>query len=361
MISSTLSLGQVERKEKKERNAAPQMNNSMSEPEVEEIQNISSSKSSVNKKQLKTQQVSSSLSVTVSQASRMRTQKSYTEEQTKKLSDGVDQLKKIDQSSFEYHLYSYLKTPFNFDELESLKKAESINSYDYSVLTSFAAYHYIKNDQSQLNSYLSKLYQGKYFSDELILHADIVLNSLPRNSFLITHGKDDTYPILINQKIKNTRKDVEIISLDHLLSEVYRESLKTKGFKIPGRSKIDTQFLAQFMEMNKSKSIICANTLPAPYLKAMDSDLNIVGFGFSLVFEDYANVKYYEKEFSLKLPSLIAGNNKIVLSNSLPLLFEVRNQYIGIGKYAKAEKVEKWIRAVGGKIGKTEQINSLLK
>ena len=361
LISSLLSFGQAEQKEKKAEKVSTPMNNSVSEPALEEVQSISTSKSKRSAKQQQTQQVSSNLSVTLSQASRMRNQKSYTNDQNRKLSAGVRQLKSIDETSFEYHLYNYLKTPYNFSEIESLKKAESINAYDYSVLTSFAAYHFIQGNKSELDAYLSRLYQGKYFSDDLIEHADIVLRSLPKNSILITHGKEDTYPVLINQKIKKIRSDVEIISLDHLLSEMYRKQLKTKGFKLPNRTSIDTEFLNQFVKANQGRKIVCANTLPAPYLKAIDSDLNVVGFGFSPVVSRNSNVKFYENELLSKLPRLISKSNKVTLSNSLPLLFDVRNHYIDKGRYEESAKVESWIRAVGKSLGRSEQINSLLK
>ena len=361
LISSLLSSAQSQEKEKKERKATPQMNNSVSEPLREDIQSVSVSKSAQSQKRQKIENVSSSLSVTINQASRMKTRKSFTKDQIRELNKGVQELKNIDKTSFEYHLYNYLKSPYNFDQIQSLREAESLNAYNFAVLSSFSAYHYIQGNEADLNNYLSKLYQGKYFNDNLLKNAELTLKSLPKNAVLISHGKDDTYPLLINQKIKKLRSDVEIISLDHLLSEDYRLKLMKKGFDVPEREIIDTEFLKQIVLNNLNKNIVCSNTLPSPYLKAIDAKLFVIGFGFSSENIRSINVSFYEDELVNILPTLLSNGNSITLSNCLPLLFDVRNYYINKKKYKKSEEIEVWLRTIGELLGKVEQINSLLK
>ncbi len=361
LISSVLSFAQSQEKEKKVSRAIPQTNNSVNEPLQEEVQSVAASKSIRSQKRQKIDNVSSSLSLTVSQASRMSTQKNFTKDQIRELNNGVQELKRIDKNSFEYHLYNYLKSPFDFDQIESLRKAESLNAYNFAVLYSFSAYHYIQGNESDLNNYLSKLFQGKYFNDNLLQNAELSLKSLPKNTVLISHGKDDTYPLLINQKIKKIRSDVEIISLEHLLSEDYRLKLMKRGFDIPERELIDSEFLNQFILNNGGRNIVCSNTLPSAYLKALDVKLFVAGFGFSSVNQGDVNVRFYEGKFVKILPTLLTKGSNITLSNSLPLLFDVRNYYIDKKKYKKSEDVEVWLRSIGRALGKVEQINSLLK
>ncbi len=361
LISSILSSAQSQEKEKKASRAIPQTNNSVNEPLQEEVQSETVSKSIRSQKRQQIDNVSSSLSLTVSQASRMSTQKNFTKDQIRELNKGVQELKRIDKTSFEYHLYNYLKSPFDFDEIQSLRKAESLNAYNYAVLYSFSAYHYIQGNESDLNNYLSKLFQGKYFNDNLLQSAELCLRSLPKNTVLISHGKDDTYPLLINQKIKKLRSDVEVISLEHLLSEDYRLKLMKRGFDVPERELIDIEFLNQFLLNNSDKNIVCANTLPSNYLKALDVKLSVVGFGFSSVNKQSINVQFYERDFVNTLPSLLAKRNNVALSNSLPLLFDVRNYYIEKRKYNQSDEIEQWLRSIGRLLGKVEQINSLLQ
>jgi hypothetical protein len=362
LISSFLSSAQVQVQEKEQQNS-PATNNVIREETVQEdeIESLKKAKSSVSSKQMLINSVSASLSITISQASRMETQRSYTEEQKKRLADGVQQLKSIDKNSFEYNLYNYLKKPYNFEDLSSLRKAESLNAYDYSVLTSFAAYYQIQGNSIQLKQYLAKLDQGKYFDEELIDYANLTLKSLPENTVLITHGKNDTYPLLIQQKIKNSRTDVEIINLDHLISGMYRDNLKNKGFKLPSREKVDVKFLSEFVSLNKGRRLVCANSIPKVYLKGLPGKLDVTGYSFSISDLNYSNIKFYENQLVKELPRLIQRNNNIILSNSLPLLFDVRNEYINQSNGQKRIAIDEMIRLIGNQLGRTSQINSLLK
>tara|TARA_B100000508_G_scaffold132802_1_gene122055 strand:+ start:5570 stop:6682 length:1113 start_codon:yes stop_codon:yes gene_type:complete len=361
LFSAFLSFAQVEQKKEKERRVAPAMNNVLREEvTIDEVETVSKSKKSNSKKQLQIQTISATISATLSQASRMQTQRSFTDQQKQTIQNKVAELKAIDKHSFEFHLYDYLKTPYDFDNISSLKKAESMNAYDFTVLRLFAAYYHIQNDEAALKQYLSKLNQGKYFRTELDLYAALTLESLPKGAVLITHGNDDTYPLLIQQYIKNTRTDVEIISLDHLLSEVYRNKLKNKGYKMPDREIVDTRFLSMFVSANSNKKIVCANSIPKPYLTALKGDLNIVGFGYSTSLNEN-NTKFYESQLKFRLIKMINANQRDLMANSLPILFDVRNDYIDKNKIEKRVEVEKYLRLIGEKLGRSSQINALLK
>lgn len=362
MFSAVLSFSQVEQEAEKEERNAPATNNVLREEVTQEdAETLNKAKKSLSQKQQKIKSVSASISATLSQASRMNSQRSYTIAQKEQLSAGVSQLKSLDKNSFDYHLYNYLQKPYNFDQLESLKKAESINAYDFTVLKSFSAYHQIMGNENELKQYLSKLHSGKYFNEELSKYAKLTLTSLPDNAVLITHGNDDTYPLLIQQKINNIRNDVEIISLDHLVSEVYREKLKNRGYKIPNRSIVDTKFLKSFVALNKGKKVTCANSLPQPYLNTLSGELNVVGYSFSTYSMNTVNVAFYESNLKVELRSLLNSNSRTILRNSLPLLFDVRNHYIEKKQENKRQEVENWIRLIGDQLNISTQINALLK
>lgn len=360
------STAQVESK-KERKNSAPAMNNNVLE-EAEEMDTRSLKKSKSDQLQqqkvAKIQQVTNNLAATIQAANRMSTQRSYTAEQKEKLQNGVAEIAAIDQNSFEYHLYNYLREPHNFKEIESLRKAEQLNAYDFSVLTSFTAYHKIKGNSTELKAYLSKLYQGKYFNDNLLDYAELTLQSLPKNSTLVTHGKNDTYPLLIQQYIKNTRKDVEIISLDHLLSEEYRKELANKGYTMPNKTIIDTKYLEAFVRSNKDKMIVCANSIPQPYLRKISSQTTVIGYGFAAVDPTKAkknNIDFYQMYLRKSLPDLIMNADRLTLGNSLPLLFDLRNSFIDSGQFGKVKEVEGWILKIGAATGKSKQINAILQ
>lgn len=364
LFLSLLSFAQAEKSTEVERNAPA--NNMVREVESISTRSLKKTKSSQKEQQriVQIRTVSAELAATLNKAGRMTTRKTFTNEQKETLNKGVQQLAEIDQNSFEFHLYTYLKTPYNFDEIEALKKAEQLNAYDFSVLTSFSAYHYILGDIGALNNYLNKLYSGKYFNQQLMDYAELTLESLPKNTVLITHGKNDTYPLLIQQYVKNVRSDVEIISLDHLLSKTYQLNLKKKGFNMPKRETIDTKYLKEFVQMNSNRLMVCSNALPQPYLLAVASKTVVLGYGRGQVDQsaaDKQNMDYYKDVLSDKLPQLIQGNDKVLLGNSLPLLFSVRNMFIESGNIAEAAKAENWILQIANRIGKSNEVKALLK
>jgi hypothetical protein len=354
-----MSSAQVEKNEIRKINSVP-TNTITNSNDIEQSLTRSKISSKATKKQLELQTLSSSISTTLYRASRMSTQRSFTSEQLNQLEKDVNKLKALDKNSFQYHLYNYLKKPYNFQEIESLKAAERMNAYDYSVLSSFAAYYYIQNDDANLKRYLKVLDQGKYYDVQLSKLAKLTLKSLPTNAILITHGKDDTFPLLIEQKIKSTRPDVEIICLDHLISETFRKKLMDRGFNIPDNEIVNTEFLKAFMKQNNAKNLFVASSFPRPYLISIPGTLHVVGLAMSAKASNEDNVQYYHKVLKPELQGLLNSNQLTVLTNILPLLFEVRNEFIDKGDHKNIQETEHWLRLIGTKVGKMKQINALL-
>ncbi len=282
--------------------------------------------------------------------------------QQQQMENQLKEIKRINENSFQYHLLNYQVGNYDFSKIESLKEAAKIRPNDVSVLKEFSAYSYIMNDEEELRKYLNSLNSMRIFSMDLELFAVSLLHSLPKNTYLITHGESDTYPLLIQQKIKNIRKDVEIISLEHLQSMDYRNRLKKEGFRMPKSNVIGTDFFAEFMQLNKTKFIVVAPSVPRSYIEKGDK-LNAVGFGYFLF--DYkqtnANKTIYENELkSLISKHVDRGIKSDVISNYLPFLFEVRNQYIEKKDVRAIDEIEKLILRIAQLSNKETQVKALL-
>lgn len=246
--------------------------------------------------------------------------KSPTQYQQLQMEAQLNEIGRLNANSFEYHLLNYQVGNYDFSRIESLKAAERIKPNDGNVLKELSAYAYIQNDEKELIKYLNRLNSQRVFSKDLEVYAADVLKSLPKNSVLISHGESDTYPMLIQQKINNIRKDVEIISLDHLQSMDYRKKMKAKGFIMPKSEIINTDFFQDFIELNKSKNIIAAASIPQPYLKT-GKQMSTVGLGFSFdkdKADDY-NLKFYESEFKTSIQNHVnTAKDGQILTNYLP-------------------------------------------
>jgi hypothetical protein len=304
---------------------------------------------------------------TFAEIKQMSDQKTPTPQQVQKLNYELIKIKNANQNAFEYYLYNYKIGNYDFDRIEDLKMAAQLQPNHPEVLKSLSAFYYIQGITESLKQQLAKMYSAKHFSSELSGFAEDVLNSMPENAILITHGEDDTYPLLIEQYINNTRKDVKIISLDHLQSEDFRNKLKSEGVVIPTGNKINTAFFKEFVTKN-GENVVIATSVPKSYLNTVSNSINVVGIGFSISENNNSKsqqkklVKLYDQHIKKALnQKLGSGGYSELLSNYLPLLFEIRNYWIDKDDKEKVLQIESQILKIGKQTGKSEQLLKMLK
>ncbi|PKR80264.1 hypothetical protein CW751_10440 [Brumimicrobium salinarum] len=291
------------------------------------------------------------------------TRKTPTSQQKQQLNKQLKTIEKIDSESFEYHLFKYKLGNYDFSKINHLKKAAELKPHHQEVLKEFSAFSYINGNERQLRKYLKLYSQFNYKQDEFYVMARNVLLSMPKNTYLITHGENDTYPILIEQKIKNIRPDVEIISLDHLQSEDFREKLKKQGFKMPKKLIIDTAFFDVFMHLNKTKNIVVAPSVPRSYIEKGE-EITSMGLGFALFSnpqKDY-NRMLYEQTMRKQITEHINNSreNAPIMSNYLPFLLKVRNEYNERNDIESLQEIEHLILEIARLSNKQNQVNRLL-
>lgn len=320
--------------------------------------------------------LSSNLSATISDASiklertfgeikQMSTRKTPTPDQFQKLNYELIKIKNANQNAFEYHLYYYKVGNYDFDRIHDLKMAEKLQPNHPEVLKSLSAYHYIMDDEKSLKNQLIQMDAAKHFASELTSFANDVLKSLPKNAVLITHGDDDTYPLLIEQYINSTRKDVQIISLDHLQSKTYREKLNQEGFKLPRGEIINTSYFKEFVLLNE-KDLIIATSVPKTYLETIKDKIHVEGLGLSIENNTQSSsgkrqAQLYDNTIKKALQEKLDHKYGKIISNYLPFLFEVRNYWIDQGNTSKIKEVEADIIEIGKLSNKLEQVLKMLK
>jgi hypothetical protein len=304
---------------------------------------------------------------TLEEIKQMFHQKSPTSQQVQKLNYELIKIKNANQNAFEYYLYNYKIGNYDFDRIEDLKMAAKLQPNHPEVLKSLSAYYYIQGDSESLKQQLSKMYSAKHFSSQLSGFAVDVLKSMPENTILITHGEDDTYPLLIEQFVHKTRQDVRVISLDHLQSADFRDKLKKDGLIVPTGNTINTNFFKELISQNSEK-IVIATSIPQSYLSTVSNSINVEGLGFGVSSNSKTKsqqkrlVKLYDDHINMALNQKIksGGYNKL-LGNYLPLLFEIRNYWIDKGDNKRVKDVENQIINIGRQTNKLERILQILK
>ncbi|MDX1653137.1 MAG: hypothetical protein R3277_11625 [Brumimicrobium sp.] len=293
--------------------------------------------------------------------------KNPTSKQQQKLNIELAKIESVNKYSFEYYLYNYRISNYDFSKFDDLKAAEQLRPNHPQVIKEMTAYHYINAHEKEFREYLNKLKMGGYYSFVLNDFAGDMLKSLPQNAVLITHGEEDTYPILIQQYLNNIRKDVSVVSLNYLQSEVYRNKLRDNGISIPSGDYIDHEFFHSLLIKNKGKEFIASSSIPSVYFDKIRSDIGVNGLGFQLKKELSSSerrkmIDKFENDIKIGLEKKInSGQYRTVLSNYLPMLFEIRNYWIDENNANERMYIEKLILDIGRQTNKTELVKKLLK
>lgn len=311
------------------------------------------------------EEVQMSFSQTYQQVSSQRTQRTPSLAQQQLMDENVQLLAKSAPASFEYHLYSYISGNYDLSLIEHLKTAEKLNPTNMDVQLQMAAYYIIKDDTKNAEIYLQKLIDRNRFSYELLNYAEDLLLSVKVNGTLITHGFDDTFPLVYLQLKKGVRADVAIISLDLLQSQSYRSRLMAAGYKISNETFVDVKYFQNFLELNAGKNLAVSMTVPKEYVKDVQARLFPSGLVFDYSLEKeysnfYRNELLWNKELQRKsLNQTALQQTKALNANYLPMLFQLRGVYLANNQLEQLSEVDKWIDNIAIQCNKYEQVQKL--
>jgi len=292
-----------------------------------------------------------------------RTQRSPNLIQQMEMDKVVSSLEANSPNSFEYHYFKYVAGNYDISLINHLNEAEKLRPKNVDVLVQKTAYNIITENKSVANRYLIKLLFYKKLTQNVANYAEDILLSVPQNGTLITHGFDDTYGALFMQS-KGVRKDVQLISLDFLQSDAYRNTLRKKGYQIPKGEVVNTQFFKEFCRMNPSKKLAVSVTTPKEYLREVAQKMYLQGL--VMVYADYAKENFAQNDFlwHTKLKKQVVVNasdekSKQLSANYLPMLFILRKGYNSSGEYAKVKEIDRAIDAIGIQCHKYDKVQKL--
>lgn len=268
-----------------------------------------------------------------------------------------EKLNLIDPNSFECQLVSYENRFMSDEGFFYLNKAAKLRPENIEIQDDLAAQALFNNEFTDMRIHLQKLRNSEKFNDGLLEFHKALLKGLTKNSVIITHGYADTYALLILQQLDGIRKDVEVVSVDHLINDKYREK-KLEILGVPSTTDIPSEpYLAiELLRELSSREIFVATTFPEYWLKGHRNSLYFEGLAYRwstiIPFESFDPVAYYE---SFVVPESIQIKEDIS-RNYLPLLIQVRNITKITGRMSIAEKCESIIRGIASQSSKSALI-----
>lgn len=306
--------------------------------------------------------ISTEFTKTKIQSSTQKTQRTPTPEMQQALDEKVDDLNEIAPNSFEYHLFNYSSGNYDVNREESLNIIYNQQPGNIEVLKLTSANAIVKGDTLNAKKYLNQLEFKNVIQQETIDYTADVIKSAEGNSTLITHGFNDSYGAYQNQLNKNQQTDIDVISLDFMQSQSYRDVLTTKGYDVPVQKEVNVNYLKSFCELNADKNIAISMTLPKEYLLPLQSKLYTCGLIFE--YRESLNVPGSARLEDLwynQLNKKVLNVHQTSLSNAyagnyLPMLLYLKSHYEQQNDLGNKEKIEMEIQKVSNKSGKSSSL-----
>lgn len=297
-------------------------------------------------------------------SSHQSTSRSLSAAQQERLSFLMNKIMKKEPLSFRTELYRYLISRYDTRAFSHLLQAAVYEPEDKTILRELAIYYWITMDMDRLQLAFQQLRDHGILSDEYCLYGSDLLESVPLNGILLTHGFSDSFGCFYEQVTKGKRGDVFVISLDLLQSASYRDQLLKKGMRLPKLNSIDTQYVAEFVQLNSDREITSSLTIPAAYSKAIHQKKYITGLGVTMSsdpqFDNYFYNNYaWNEAFSKGVLEMSTEQSIQLAGNYLPMLLELRRVELQLqGDLTELDTV---ISSIAKKTGKLELVQLLLQ
>ncbi len=275
--------------------------------------------------------------------------------------------------TFEYQFIRFLNAPWDESRFQFLLKAHEIAPQRTEIYHDLVTYHETRGEQAQALIYLEKLFEAGEFPAELLAWNYNLLASVEPDAILLTHGDNDTYPLWVLQSAKGIRKDVNVLNINLLMMDEYRDkALKRLGIPaIDIRNCLDSKeaFLLIFKEImtGAKRPVYVANTMPEQVRQAFGDSLYLTGLAFRYAPTAFDNLGFLKNNFENKflldylrvdfspdsVSSVLAGMNL----QYLPAFIMLHQHYMASGEKNKAANLEPIMRRVakeGGRKGELE-------
>ena len=306
--------------------------------------------------------ISTEFTKTKTQSSTQKTQRTPTPQMQQALDEKVEVLNEIAPNSFEYHLFNYSSGNYDVSREESLNIVYNQQPGNFEVLKLTSANAIVKGDTLNAKKYLNQLEFKNVIQQETVDYTADVLKSAEGNSALITHGFNDSYGAYQNQLNKNQQTDIDVISLDFMQSQSYRDVLTTKGYDVPVQKEVNVNYLKSFCELNADKNIAISMTLPKEYLVPLQSKLYTCGLIFE--YRESLNVSgsarledlWYNQLNKKVLNVYQTSLSNAYAGNYLPMLLYLKSHYEQQDDLENKEKIEMEIQKVSTKSGKSSSL-----
>lgn len=287
-------------------------------------------------------------------------------QQKQELNDIVAEMKAKVPASFEYNIAVYINGQHNTGLLPYLVKAEEANANDLDVVEQFVAYYAITGNASKCKEYVGKHKKIAGYESFIDEYAYNLLRSVEDNAVLFTHGVMDTYPLYNQQFTQKLNMGVEVINIDYLSSEEYRNNLGKKlGITITAGANNYATAFDMANKLKDSRVVYFSNAFAKSELKKHADELELSGLAMKYGSNKTSGVLLDSKWKNFKVQHLEKADMKDDYSRKMsanyqPALITLHKYYTDEGMKKEAEAVKNIALKIARVNGTEKQVTALL-
>lgn len=263
------------------------------------------------------------------------------------------------ESDFSSQLYTALETSntttwsADSDWSNSTLSQEDL---DIAAVTQFT----IDQDANKLSTALTSLYGSHSFSSAKLEYHENTLLSADYGGWIFTNGRDDTFPLLLNQS-DGIRTDVHVVQLDWLRNDAYR-TMVYDGIGVPAgkREQSPNGFLKAVLEHAPEYPVYLALTLPKASIKKHRAALYAEGLLLRhSKIPPANNIVATEAWWEQRAKKHLISASDPINSNYVIPLTLLNNYYRKNDQLDKAEALKVYLKPVAKKTGKEQTVRSI--
>ncbi len=259
-------------------------------------------------------------------------------------------------NSFEYQFIRFLNADWDERRFQYLLKAHEIAPQRTEIYHDLATYHQMRGEQTEALNYLNKLFEAGEFPAELLAWNYNLFASVEPNAILLTYGDNDTYPLWVLQSARDIRKDVNVLNINLLLVDEYRNK-SFDGLEIPpvnlSGSKDSKEMYFKILNQVTAKAkqpVYMANTMPEDLRLAFGDNLYLTGLALRFTPNSFDNLAVLKNNFENRFlldylrvdfsPDSITSVMSAMNLQYLPGLVMLHQHYMASGEAFKAANLE---------------------
>ena len=251
-------------------------------------------------------------------------------------------------SSFTYHYSTYVNEKHNPTFFNSLNAAYQQQPANPATYDDFMAYGQITNDLDLRKEFSQKLEAANMYTSAQMDYNFNVLQSCGTEGFLLTNGNEDTYPVFIEQDVRNTNNTLQVVNLDHLVDDTYAKQVYDEMgipyFKLE-READPIDAAEHILKHEPAAPVYLALTLPSKFLKSHYKDLWLTGLAFRFDPRgEYNNVADLETNWKARFRKEHIQDPEEINKNYLLLLAMLNDYFDSTGQFKERNEVSGLLR-----------------